>query len=109
MIYLDIVIRPFPSTRKDKGYHIFVERMKEGSANTIEVNVLKCDSTKSIVNIVIRFIENYPKEYHYLKFMARRIDKSDLVKEIEKYLNDIKLRKKMFEKPVMSWYVRVCL
>lgn len=95
MIYLDITIRPFSSTRKDKGYYIFVERMKEGSANIIEVNVLECDSIKSIVNKVKRFIENYTKEYHYLKFMARCIDKSDLAEEIEKYLNDLKkLRKK---------------
>ena len=92
MIYLDIVIKPFSSTRKDRGYYIFVERMKEGSANTIEVNVLECDSIKSIVDKVKRFIGNYTKEYHYLKFMARRIDKSNLVEEIEKYLNT--LRKK---------------
>lgn len=87
-IYLDIVIRPFPSTRKDKGYYIYVYRMKEGSANTIEMNVLECDSIKSIVNKAKRFIENYTKEYHYLKFMARRIDKSDLVEEIEKYFKN---------------------
>lgn len=41
MIYLGINIRPFPYTRKDKGYYIFVDRMKKGSANIIERNVFK--------------------------------------------------------------------
>ena len=67
MIYLDIDIRPFPSTRKDKGYYIFVDRMNEGSANTIERNVLECDSKYSITNKIKRFIKNYTKEYHYLR------------------------------------------
>jgi hypothetical protein len=67
MIYLDIDIRPFPSTRRDKGYYIFVDRMKEGSANTIERNVLECDSKNSIANKIKRFIENYTKKYHYLR------------------------------------------
>ena len=49
MIYLDIDIRPFPYTRKDKGYYIFVDRMKEGSANTIERNVLECRSKTILI------------------------------------------------------------
>lgn len=67
MIYLDIYIRPFPYTRKDEGYYIFVYRMKEGSANTVELNVLECLSKKDIQNKIRNFISNYKKEYHYLK------------------------------------------
>ena len=67
MIYLDIDIRPFPSTRRDKGYYIFVDRMKEGSANIIERNVSESDSKNSITNKIKRFIENYTKGYHYLR------------------------------------------
>lgn len=67
MIYLEVDIRPFPSTRKDKGYYIFVDRMKEGSANTIERNVLECQSKDSIQNKIRDFINNYKKEYHYLR------------------------------------------
>ena len=67
MIYLDIDIRPFPSTRKDKGYYIFIDKMKEGTANTIERNVLECLSKKDIQNKIKNFISNYKKEYHYLR------------------------------------------
>lgn len=67
MIYLEVDIRPFPSARKDKGYYIFVDRMKEGSANTIERNVLECQSKDSIQNKIRDFINNYKKEYHYLR------------------------------------------
>lgn len=67
MIYLDIDIRPFPYTRKDKGYYIFVDRMKEGFANTIERNVLECRLKNDIDTRVKRFISIYKKEYHYIK------------------------------------------
>ena len=67
MIYLDIDIRPFPSTRKDKGYYIFVDRMKEGSANTVERNVLECKSKNDIKAKIKGFISTYKKEYHYLR------------------------------------------
>lgn len=67
MIYLDIDIRPFPYTRKDKGYYIFVDRMKEGSANTIERNVLECSSKNDIKSKIKGFISTYKKEYHYLR------------------------------------------
>ena len=67
MIYLDIDIRPFPYTRKDKGYFIFIDKMKEGSGNTIERNVLECGSKKDIDVRVKRFISTYTKEYHYIK------------------------------------------
>ena len=67
MIYLDIYIRPFPYTRKDKGYYIFVDRMKEGSANTIERNVLECSSKNDIKAKINGFISTYKKEYHYLR------------------------------------------
>lgn len=67
MIYLDIDIKPFPSTRKDKGYYIFVDRMKEGSANTIERNVLECRAENDIDTRVKRFISTYTKEHHYIK------------------------------------------
>lgn len=67
MIYLDVDIKPFPSTRKDKGYYIFIDKMKEGSANTIERNVLECQSKSNIQNKIRNFISNYKKEYHYLK------------------------------------------
>lgn len=71
MIYLDIDVRPFPSTRKDKGYYIFIDRMKEGSANTIERNVLE-SNTKSNINSKIKdFINTYTKEYHYLKLWSK--------------------------------------
>lgn len=42
-------------------------RMKEGSANTIERNVLECQSKDSIQNKIRDFINNYKKEYHYLR------------------------------------------
>lgn len=67
MIYLEVDIRPFPSTRKDKGYYIFVDRMKEGSANTIERNVLECQSKQEIKPRIKSFIVNYKKEYNYLR------------------------------------------
>lgn len=67
MIYLYIDIRPFPYTRKDKGYYIFVNRMKEGSANTIELNVLECKSKNDIDTRIKRFISTYTKEYHYIR------------------------------------------
>lgn len=70
MIYLDIDIRPFPYTRKDKGYYIFVDRMKEGSANTIERNVLECMSKNDIDTRVKRFISTYTKEHHYIKLWS---------------------------------------
>ena len=67
MIYLYIDIRPFPYTRKDKGYYIFIDRMKEGSANTLNRNVLECKQKDSIRDKIKYFISNYKKEYHYLK------------------------------------------
>lgn len=67
MIYLDVDIRPFPFTRKDKGCYIFIDRMKEGSANTIERNILECKQKESIKDKVKDFISNYKKEYRYLK------------------------------------------
>ena len=67
MIYLDIDIRPFPPTRRDKGYYIFVDRMKEGSANTIARNVLECNVKNDIEAKIKGFISTYTKEYHYLR------------------------------------------
>lgn len=67
MIYLSVDVRPFPYTRKDKGFYIFIDRMKEGYANTIERNVLECLSKYDIQNKIRNFICNYKKEYHYLK------------------------------------------
>lgn len=67
MIYLDIDIRPFPSTRKDRGYYIFIDRMKEGSGNVIARNVLECNSNKDIKNTIHTFIKNYKKDYNYLR------------------------------------------
>ena len=67
MIYLDIDIRQFPYTRKDKGYYIFVDRMKEGSTNTIERNVLECNAKNDIKAKIKGFISTYKKEYHYLR------------------------------------------
>ena len=67
MIYLDIDVRPFPYTRKDKGYYIFIDRMKEGYANTITRNVLECYQKESVKDKIKDFISNYKNEYHYLK------------------------------------------
>ena len=75
MIYLDIDIRPFPSTRRDKGYYIFIDKMKDGSANTIERNVLECLSKNDIQNKIRNFISNYKKEYHYLKLWNNTLTK----------------------------------
>ena len=70
MIYLDIDVRPFPYTKKDKGYYIFVDRMKEGSANTVERNVLECRSKNDIGTKIKKFISTYTKEYHYVKLWS---------------------------------------
>ena len=67
MIYLDIDIRPFPLTRRDKGYYIFVDRMKEGSANTISRNLLECNTKSEINSKIKEFLSSYTKEYHYLR------------------------------------------
>lgn len=67
MIYLDVDVRPFPFSRKDKGYYIFIDRMKEGTANVIERNVLECGQRSDITNKVKEFLVNYKKVYHYLK------------------------------------------
>ena len=67
MIYLDIDIRPFPYTKKDKGYYIFVDRMKKGSANTNERNVLECRTKYDIEAKIKGFISTYKKEYDYLR------------------------------------------
>ena len=67
MIYLNIEVKHFPITRKDKGYYIFIDRMKEGSANTLERNVLECKQKGSIRDKIKYFISNYKEEYNYLK------------------------------------------
>lgn len=67
MIYLDIDVKPYPSTRKDKGYYIFIDKMKEGSANVIERNVLECQLKQEIKTKIKNFIANYKKEYNYLR------------------------------------------
>lgn len=67
MIYLVIDIHQFPDTRIDKGYHIFVDRMKEGSMNTLNRNVLECKSKKEIDTTIKLFIDKYKKDHQYLK------------------------------------------
>lgn len=62
-IYLDVDIKPFPSTKKDKGYYIFIDRMKVGSANTINRSVLECKSKNYIEKIIKNFINTYTKEF----------------------------------------------
>ena len=65
--YLDIDIRPFPYLRKDNGYYIFVDRIKDGTAISTERNVLECKSKGDIDNKIKGFISTYKKEYHYLR------------------------------------------
>jgi len=67
MIYLDIDVRQFPSTRKDRGYYIFIDKMKEGSANVIMRYVLECNSSNNIKDRIQDFIKNYKGEYNYLR------------------------------------------
>ena len=44
--------------------------MKEGSANTVERNVLECRSKNDIGTKVKKFISTYTKEYHYVKLWS---------------------------------------
>jgi len=67
IIYLDIDVRPFPYTRKDRGYYIFIDKMKEGSANVIMRHVLECNSSNNIKDRIQDFIKNYKGEYNYLR------------------------------------------
>lgn len=65
--YLLVSIRPFPNTRNDKGYYVFVERMKEGSANVIECRVLESKTKQEAKEKLKAFISNYDKEFSYIR------------------------------------------
>lgn len=66
--YLVVTYRPFPSTREDSGWYAFVDRMKVGSAMTIERKVLESKSKVDATNKVHNYIKTYNKEYSYVTF-----------------------------------------
>jgi hypothetical protein len=86
MIYLDIDIRPFPSTRRDKGYYIFVDRMKEGSANKIEQKSFWSEEDEDNILMIedkLRDFLDYIKKDHTLKKHVKNSLKEEIIENID--------------------------
>jgi hypothetical protein len=94
MIYLDIDIRPFPSTRRDKGYYIFVDRMKEGSANKIEQKSFWSEEDEDNILMIedkLRDFLDYIKKDHTLKKHVKNSLKEEIIENID-WLKSLKDR-----------------